>query len=295
MEKKKLPFQTIGIIGKLNDLAALSTLKLLCEALLHQKRTLILEEHTSTLLPGHSFLVKPMTELALWCELIIVIGGDGNLLSAARTVSLSNTPVLGIHRGYLGFLTDIHPKALEKELLEVLNGQYIQETRFLLTATIEHLGKATATGNALNEVLLSHGGLGKMIEFEVYIDEHFVYSERSDGLITATPTGSTAYALSASGPILHPSLDAIALVPLCPHTLSTRPIVVEGSCQIRLVISSHNKIYPKISCDGQIHFPTEPGDIVHIKKQKEPLHLIHPKRYCYFETLRNKLRWGQKL
>ncbi|MBI4356656.1 MAG: NAD(+) kinase [Gammaproteobacteria bacterium] len=294
MTKKPL-FQTIGVIGKQQDTEALETLKILRDALLQQNRTLLLEEQTASLLPGHSFSVKPMPELAACSELIIVIGGDGNLLNAARALSLSKTPVLGIHRGHLGFLTDIHPTALEEELLEVLSGQYYQEKRFLLSLRIEHQGKVTATGNALNEVLLSHGSVSKMIEFEVYIDEQFVYSERSDGLITATPTGSTAYALSADGPILHPSLDAIVLVPLCPHTLSSRPIVVEGNRRIKLVPSAHNKVYPKVSCDSQIVFPTVPGDEIHIEKQKGHLNLIHPKRYCYFKTLRNKLHWGRKL
>lgn len=288
-------FQTIGVIGKHKDTEAIETLKSLRDAMIHHQRNIVLEKNTSDLLPGHKFPVKPIEQLSEATDLIIVIGGDGNFLHAARTLSLYSTPVLGINRGHLGFLTDIHPQTLNAELEAVLNGGYTEEERFLLHMQVERDGKIVAKGNALNEILLTHGGLGKMIEFEVYVDDQFVKHQRADGLIVATPTGSTAYALSANGPILHPSLDAIVLVPMCPHTLSSRPIVVEGNRQITLVISKHNKIHPKVSCDSQIDYATEPGDTVQIVKQKQLLRLIHPKQYCYFETLRSKLQWGQKL
>lgn len=291
----KHTFKTIGVIGKQQDTEAIETLKAMKAVLSDFNVAIILEEKTATLLPGHSLEVLPLIKLGAACDLIIVVGGDGNLLNAARAISLAETPVLGINRGHLGFLTDIHPHALNEELSQVLEGQYSIEERFLLNVDLERDGNIEQHGNALNEVMLYHGGIGKMIEFEVYVDDDFVCSQRADGMIVSTPTGSTAYALSAHGPILNPDLDAIALVPLCPHTLSSRPIVVKGNSKITLVASPYNKIYPAFSCDSQLHFSIAPGDVLHIRKQPERLKLVHPQTYCYYETLRNKLQWGQKL
>ena len=169
-------------------------------------------------------------------DLIIVVGGDGSLLSAARTLARFDVPVLGVNRGRLGFLTDVSPDEIEQRVGEVLDGQYRIEKRFLLDVMVKHNGEPIGTADALNDVVVNSGTSAKMIEFELYIEGEFVYRQRSDGLIVSTPTGSTAYSLSGGGPIMHPKLDAIVLVPMFPHTLSSRPIVVDGNSEIKIVI-----------------------------------------------------------
>lgn len=288
-------FKRIGLIGKHRNLEAIETIKALLKFLDENHLETYLEKKTAEAVPGHGVPACELNTLAQNTDLVIVVGGDGNMLTAARELSKAQVPVLGVNRGTLGFLTDICPQSFEKEITQVLQGAYIKEQRFLLETEIFRDKEVTGAGNALNDVILSQGSMGKMIEFEVYIDDQFIYSQRSDGLITATPTGSTAYALSANGPILHPDLDAIALVPLCPHTLSSRPIVVKGSSTIKVVLSVGNEIYPRMSCDGQEHHSLAPGDTLIIKKQKELLTLIHPIDYCYYGTLRSKLQWGKKL
>ncbi len=225
---------------------------------------------------------------------MIVVGGDGSLLHAAHAVVRDEIPVLGINRGRLGFLTDIHPTELDK-IKAILEGKYILEKRFLLEARIEYQHSVLGEGSALNEVALIPSSVPHMTEFEVYIDDQFVCSQNSDGLIIATPTGSTAYALSGGGPILHPNLDAIVIVPMFPHTLSMRPIVIEGNQRITVVITPNNLHLPRLTCDSQGFMNTPPGSHIHIQKKPRHLHLIHPLDYSYYETLRSKLHWGHKL
>jgi NAD+ kinase len=229
------------------------------------------------------------------CDLIIVIGGDGSMLGAARAMVAHQKPVLGVNRGRLGFLTDIMPNEIESKVAEVLDGNYITESRFLLDMAIIRQGKAMTTGDALNDVVLHPGRYIRMIDFELYIDGQFVYSQSSDGLIVSTPTGSTAYALSGGGPLMYPSMDAIVLVPLNPHTLSSRPIVVSGDSQIKLVIGEQMKTSLNITCDGQASELVKAGDEIHITKKPTRLELIHPTDHNYYETCRTKLGWGRHL
>ena len=235
------------------------------------------------------------TELGAHCDLAVVIGGDGSMLGAARAVVDHNIPILGINRGRLGFLTDIMPDEVEHKVGAVLAGDYVSESRFLLDASIFCDGKAITSTCALNDVVLRPGRSAHMIEFELYIDDHFVYSQSSDGLIVSTPTGSTAYALSGGGPLMHPSLNAIGLVPLNPHTLSSRPIVVTGDSVIRLVIGDRIKDELNVTCDGQHSNIVNAGDEVIVKKKHNMLTLIHPKDHSYYESCRSKLGWGQHL
>ncbi len=231
-------------------------------------------------------------EILAHYQLVIVVGGDGSLLNAAHLALPHNLPVLGINRGRLGFLTDIHPNELHK-IGEVLDGHYYIEQRFLLAAQLykNPQGQAYAQDIALNDVVLLPGDIAHMIAFEIYIDHQFVCKQRADGLIIATPTGSTAYALSGGGPILHPQLDAVVLVPMFPHTLSSRPIVVAGGSEIELHIASANLNSPHVSCDGQNRIAIPPGGVVHVQKKPQLLRLVHPLEYNYFKTLREKLKW----
>lgn len=287
-------FNTIGIIGRVKTPGVKETLKSLVSYLLSLNKNILIETESAHSLNDPELPTAQREELGKRCDLLIVVGGDGSLLNAVHAVINDEIPILGINRGSLGFLTDILPSQLEK-IKDILDGHFISEKRFLLTASIKLHDDVIGHDDALNEVALIPDAVPHMIEFEVYIDNQFVYSQDSDGLIIATPTGSTAYALSGGGPILHPQLDAIVLVPMFPHSLNNRPIVIEGNREITIMISPHKLTSPRLSCDGRAYINTPPGSRVMIKKKTKLLHLIHPLDYNYYETLRSKLHWGKKL
>lgn len=290
------PFQRIGILGQHPNQTSLETVRVLINFLLQQNKAVILEAQTASWLGGASNLpTLDRDALGGQIDLAITVGGDGSLLAAARALVEHATPILGINRGRLGFLTDILPTEIPLKIGAVLQGNYQQEQRFLLQATHSRAGATLFTGNALNDVVLYAGNVARMIEFEVYIDECFVYSQRSDGLIISTPTGSTAYSLSGGGPILHPRLEAIVLVPMFPHTLTSRPIVVDSHSVIDIIVSSTLKMQPGVSCDGQTPTILNPGDRLQVTRKPQELQLIHPRDYDYYAVLRDKLQWGMKL
>lgn len=238
--------------------------------------------------------VLPRENMGEKHDLIIVVGGDGSLLSASRMAIQVNTPVIGINRGRLGFLTDILPDDIDTLLSEVLAGSYTEEKRFLLHARIFDQENTYFEGDALNDVVLSRGSETHLIEFEVYVNNQLVSNYRSDGMIISTPTGSTAYALSAGGPIMHPQINAIILVPMFSHSLSSRPLVVDGESKIELHISEYNETDLRISCDGHESRMVKPGQKVSITKNGHQLRLLHPLNYHYYDTLRSKLGWESK-
>ncbi|HAT7747104.1 TPA: NAD(+) kinase [Legionella pneumophila] len=238
--------------------------------------------------------VLPRKKMGAKHDLIIVVGGDGSLLSASRMAIKVNTPVIGINRGRLGFLTDILPQDIESHLGPVLNGQYNEEERFLLHTKIYDKENSYFEGDALNDVVLGRGSETHLIEFDVYINQQLVSHYRSDGMILSTPTGSTAYALSAGGPIMHPQLNAIVLVPMFSHSLSSRPLVIDGEAEIELYISKSNETDLRISCDGHESRVVKPGQKVAVKKNGNRLRLLHPLDYHYYDTLRSKLGWESK-
>ena len=288
-------FRSIGLIGRLGSGRVVDTMRRLKRFLLERGHTVILEDAVAEMLPGHQLQVCSRKMLGELCELVIVVGGDGSLLGAARALCHSNVPVLGVNRGGLGFLTDISPDELEKRVGDVLDGKYMAESRFLLDTLVCRGSEELGAISALNEVVLHPGKSARMIEFEMFIDGQFVYSLKSDGMIVSTPTGSTAYSLSAGGPIMHPKLDAMVLVPMYPHTLSSRPIVVEGNSEIRITISRNNEIYPQVSCDGQEHIACAPGDTLIIRKKPQSLRLIHPLDHNFYAICRSKLGWSSRL
>src|SRR3990167_5785513 len=288
------PFNIIGIFGRVKNPGVIETLKALISYLKKLDREVLIDAETATAIDGIPLTAVAREELCKRCQLIIVVGGDGSLLHASHAVVNNEIPVLGVNRGRLGFLTDIHPTEFDK-IKAILDGDYILEKRFLLTATVNHHGKILGENNALNEVALIPNLIPHMNEFEIYINDQFVCSQDSDGFIVATPTGSTAYALSGGGPILHPELDAIVIVPMFPHTLSMRPIVIEGNHEITIVITPNNTTAPRLTCDGQAAITTPLGSRITIRKKSKKLFLIHPNDYDYYETLRSKLHWGHKL
>lgn len=236
----------------------------------------------------------PRDQLGKHRDLMIVVGGDGSLLSAARIATCAGVPVIGINRGRLGFLTDISPLAIEEQLSRVLKGHYQQEKRFLLQIRIHDEDTTYFQGKALNDVVLNRGNETHLIEFDVYINQRYVCHYRSDGLILATPTGSTAYALSAGGPIIHPGLNTILLVPLFSHSLSSRPLLIDGEDTVDLFISEDNECDLRVSCDGHESRMVKPGQRVTVEKNDNKLCLLHPEDYHYYDTLRIKLGWESR-
>ena len=288
-------FHHIGLIGRGRHPSSLDTLERLLGLLQSRKQPVMVEANLAELLDAPGLEVASRDEIGERCDLAIVVGGDGSMLSAARSMCRHNTPVLGVNRGRLGFLTDISPDEIETKVAAVLDGAYEREQRFLLDAEVERGGKTIGRADALNDVVVNSGSSAQMIEFDLRVDGQFVYRQRADGLIIATPTGSTAYSLAGGGPIMHPSLDAVVLVPMFPHTLSSRPIVVDGGSRIRIDIGENNRIHPAVSCDGQVTVEARPGDIVHVFKKDHRLALIHPPEQSFYASCRDKLRWSNTL
>lgn len=290
-------FKKIALFSRRKQIAEIAeTLKSVYVFLQQKNAHVVWDKITAEALSITNQPILTVEEIGNECDLVIVVGGDGSLLSAANALAHYDIPVVGINRGKLGFLTDILPAQMTEKLNEILAGHYKQEKRFLLHAEIQNPEKKVFTQHtALNEVALYTAHAARLMEFEVYINEQFVFSQRSDGLIIATPTGSTAYALSAGGPILHPSLACMVLVPMLPHTLSSRPIVIDSQAVIDVVITRDLQAGPDVSWDGQHVHSLHPRDRIRIHRHVNPLKILHPNDYDYYQTLRTKLQWGSKL
>ena len=291
----KKTFKTIGIIGKHRDNEVIETLHSLITCLQLNKRHIIVETETAEPLKKLKLPTAHKDKIGSKCDLLIVVGGDGSLLKGARAAIEYKIPVVGINRGTFGFLTDIKPADIEKKVNAILEGKYREEKRFLLDTSFTQEGQPKTLRPSLNEVVISAMDTAQMIHLEIYIDNVFMCSQLSDGLIIATPTGSTAYALSAGGPILHPKLSAIVLIPKFPHTLSSRPIVIDSNHTIKLVLSLNTKTDVSVTCDGKTLAILKGGDTITVRKKRKYVKLIHPFDYNYYETLRNKLGWGRRL
>lgn len=287
------PFHTIALVGKYDTVSLGNSVQLLAGFLANQGYEVVLASQTAENLGIDGYRQANLSELASSAEVVIVLGGDGTMLSIARALAPYPVPLIGVNQGRLGFLTDITVENMESELSRMLAGEYDVEQRLVLSARVEREGKVEIEASAFNDVVVSKAGTGRLIEFEVIIDNEFVYTQRSDGLIVATPTGSTAYALSAGGPILYPTLQAIALVPICPHTLSARPIAVSSQSHVDIIL--HRADDARVHFDGQAFFDLKPGDRIRIYRVPFNVTLLHPKHYSYYDTLRQKLHWGKQL
>ncbi len=226
-------------------------------------------------------------------ELVIAIGGDGTLLYAARLVAGRPVPLLGVNRGRLGFLTDVSPNSMLEDVDAVLAGSYSQDHRSMLAARLEKPGAPAACALALNDVVVNKRETGRMLEFETRLNGRFVNSHGGDGLVIATATGSTAYALSCGGPIVDPEVDAWVLAPISPHTLSDRPVVVRAGSKIELRVAQRWDIGARVTCDGSPLGDLEHGDTLHVSSAAERITLLHPPGYDYYRLLRSKLHWGR--
>jgi NAD+ kinase len=233
------------------------------------------------------------TDKAAKCDLAVVVGGDGTMLTAARALLRHHVPLTGVNQGRVGFMTDIGYHDMKKGVESILDGQYSIEERAALEAEVFRGGEIVSRAIALNDVVVGRGAEGRMIEFSLAIDGEFVYKLRGDGVIVATPTGSTAYALSAQGPILHPAVEALALVPLNPHTLSARPVSISDRSTIEITLE--HAMDGGAHFDGVVRTELRDGDRVVIKRSADAVRFVHPPGYRYFATLREKLRWSEVL
>lgn len=285
-------FRNIGLIGRPGKTSVVETLNSIHQFLIERDLRPILDQQTAELCAFENVQISSRAQLGHVCDLVVVVGGDGSLLHAARALSKYNTPVVGVNRGRLGFLTDISPTDVLHKLGQVLDGDFVFDQRFLLEVEVRSKQQTIYHDIALNDVVLHSGKSVHMIDFELNIDGQYVYRQHSDGLIVASPTGSTAYALSGGGPIVHPNMDAIVIVPMHPHTLSSRPIVVSGQSEIKILIRE-NRVLPMVSPDGQNSVTLQIGDTVYIRKHPFKLSLLHPPGYDFYAACRTKLRWNQ--
>lgn len=286
------PFKTIGIIGKPSDPTIAASLTALHAFLKGRQYTVIVAKDSAHFIDNRSVKSCSIDTLGQHCDLVIAVGGDGTFLAAARAIVKYDIPLIGINLGRLGFLVDISPNELSDKLLRILQGHYTEEKRHLLRTKIIRDGQIIHEETAVNEVVIHRWVTPSMIEIITKIDNVFLNSQRSDGLIVSTPTGSTAYSLSAGGPILHPALDALVLVPLNPHTLSNRPIVINDSAEIEISFCQTKQINALVTCD-HIEIPEVLiSDKILIKKEAKPIRILHPEGHDFFYILRHKLNWS---
>ncbi len=239
--------------------------------------------------------IAARTELGGMADLVIVVGGDGSILGVSRDLAGSGVPVVGVNRGSLGFLAAISPDEIDEKFGQILSGDYSIEDHFLLEAQVFRQGDLMSSSTALNDVVVNPSSMSRMMEFDLLVNEEFVYNQKSDGIIVASPTGSTAYALSAGGPIMHPKLDALVVVPMFPHTLTSRPLVVNGDSSVTVRIIDAAEGAPQLSCDSQVNLPLQVGDNVTINKSIDPLKLLYPSGHSFYESCRSKLDWASRL
>jgi len=287
------PFQTIGIIGKPSDSEITDTITRVCTYLVAENYRVLVAENSAKFVQNIRIQACDISEFGEHCDVVIALGGDGTFLAAARAIVAHDIPLIGVNLGRLGFLVDISPTALPETLAEMLAGHFSEEKRYLLRAKVVRDNKIIHEETAVNEVAIHRWITPSMIEIITKIDGVFLNSQRSDGLIIATPTGSTAYSLSAGGPILYPSLNALVLVPLNPHTLSNRPIVIHDSAEIEISFcQTKQQINALVTCD-HIEIPDVLiSDKILIKKEPFPIRILHPNGHDFFEILRNKLNWS---
>lgn len=300
-------FHKIGLMGRAGKKSVITTLNQLI-GLLHRWGLETIIDTTTASIEGllidfdhtndNHLKIVPRQKMGEYCDLVIVVGGDGSILQAGTFLAGTGVPVVGVNRGRLGFLADIHPDSLEQKLAQVLSGQYHTDERFLLCMQIIGHSDTNETPTlfhesyALNDVVLHAGKSVHTIDFQLKIDDIAVYRQHADGLIIATPTGSTAYSLSAGGPIIHPSLDAICLAPMHPHTLSSRPIIVAGKSKIAINIHKDNRTQPMVSSDGEASVPLDSDQTLLITKHDKSLILLHPTDVDFYQACRTKLNWS---
>ena len=288
--------RTIALVGKYHSPEIAESLRRLAQYLHERGVSVFIERETAENVGRQVDLARwvacDFSDIGAHADLAIVIGGDGTMLNSARRLARYRVPLVGVNQGRLGFMTDIARSDMLTCMDDLLDGRFTAENRMLLDAEVIRDGKEIFDNQALNDVVVDKGAIGRMIEFKLSIDGEFIYTQRSDGLIVATPTGSTAYSLSAGGPILHPTLTGIALVPLCPHALTNRPIMVNDQANIEVRIIQADD--PRVHFDGQVTHDLQPGDLVRLRRSEYTICFLHPPSYSYFAMLRQRLHWSER-
>ncbi len=284
-------FPHVVIIGKYQALGSRDLVDGIAHFLHDQGCDVSLERDTAlnTGLLQHPALTVP--EMGRSCDLALVVGGDGTMLGIGRQLARYGVPLVGINQGRLGFITDVPFESYREKLLPILRGEFEEEKRALMAATVWRDERCVFEATALNDVVVNRAGAAGMIELRVEVDGHFVANQRADGLIIASPTGSTAYALSAGGPLLHPAIDGWVMVPIAPHTLSNRPVVLPAQSEIAVEIVSGKDA--SANFDMQSLASLLHGDRIVVRRSEHALRLLHPKGWSYFDTLRKKLHWNE--
>ncbi|MCC7487742.1 MAG: NAD kinase [Burkholderiales bacterium] len=288
----KRSFKSVALIGKYRSPDVAEPLLELARYLSRRHVRVIIDELTASEIRTGSHPVLPLPEIGEAADLVIVIGGDGTMLNIARAIAPHGVPLVGVNQGRLGFLTDISTSTMLKTMGTILEGRYVTEDRMLLDGRVYRGGDRVADALAFNDVVVSKGTRGGMIELEFRIEGEFIHRQRSDGLIVATPTGSTAYALSSGGPIVHPSLTVMTVVPVSPHTLSNRPIVIGGASKVEIVVM--DAADPRVHFDSHTHVELHAGDRVQVRRYARALRLLHPAGHSYYRMLREKLNWNRE-
>ena len=283
-------FSKAGLIVKFNDESVAGTLADVIACLEGLQLEVMLDHSTRGLVEGRSTV--PIAKIAEDCDLAVVIGGDGTLLNAARSLVDHHVPIVGINRGRLGFLVDVSPDGDLDELSQIVKGQHIEENRALLQTRILRDGNSIASSYAFNDTVIRVKNTLQIMDFDVIIDDVLVTHQRADGLIIATPSGSTAYSLSNGGPIVGPTIDALVVQPICPHTLTSRPLMVHADSVIRVHLWDDDVTRAQVVCDGQIYMDAMLGDMIEIRRNVNRVRLLHPEKYDYHRILREKLNWG---
>lgn len=283
------PFQSIALIGRPQDSRVAETMLALAGHLSGRGLEVLIESGVTLDFGAQQVIRLPAAQIAARAKLVVAIGGDGTLLHAARMVAAKPVPLLGVNRGRLGFLTDVSPDDMLVRIDEVLDGQHMKEHRTLLQASLPTAGPFPA----LNDVVLQKGEAAKLLDFETWIDGRYVNTHSGDGLIVATATGSTAYALSCGGPIVHPELSVLVLAPICPHTLSDRPVVVPAGSHIEIRLAGGPQARGQVVCDGVQAGELQSGERLRIEPSPNKITLLHPPGYDYYRVLRSKLHWGR--
>ncbi len=284
-------FKNITVISKKDDKNVAETLKSVVSFLEDRQFNYFLDKNSAKLISSKKNTIEDT--LPDNCDIALIIGGDGTLLSAAQTCADKNVPICGINKGKLGFLADIPPDKVNEDLKHILvDGNFSIDSRFSLSGEIIRQGKSISKNLAFNDIVIHSRDAIRMIEMDIKVDNENVYTVDADGMIVSTPTGSTAYALSGGGPIIQPNLEAFVLVPISPHILSNRPIVINSESTVEIKLSKKSHTNGTASFDGQINIPLNTEDVVRIKKSKVVLRLIQPPNHSYFSILRKKLGWG---
>src|SRR5437879_3899966 len=286
-------FKTIALIGRHNSLDVATALVTMGDYLRRQGREVLVEKETVASNRVGGFPVADYDEIGARADLVVVQGGDGSMLNAARNLAGHHVPLVGVNQGRLGFMTDIASSNMLDAMAEILAGRHTIEERTMLAAEVHRDGVVTLATLALNDAVVNQGSVGRLIEFVVNINGEFAYDLRADGLIVATPTGSTAYALSSDGQILQPSVPGFARVPICPHTLSNRRVMVSDRTLIE--ISLMRSIAARLHFDGQLQCDLQEGDRVLVRRAEHTVKFVHPPGYSYFAMLRQKLHWSEVL